>query len=27
LGIPMNHKRLNNKDWKMVEDRFQKEVE
>jgi len=24
LGIPMNHKRLNNKDWKMVEDRFQK---
>jgi len=26
LGIPMNHKRLNNKDWKMVEDRFQKKL-
>jgi hypothetical protein len=24
LGIPMNHKKLNNKDWKVVEDRFQK---
>jgi len=22
----MNHKRLNNKDWKMVEDRFQKKL-
>ena len=26
LGIPMNHKRLTNKDWKMVEDRFQKKL-
>ena len=26
LGIPMNHKRLNNKYWKMVEDRFQKKL-
>ncbi|WVZ69696.1 hypothetical protein U9M48_018443 [Paspalum notatum var. saurae] len=26
LGIPMNHKRLRNKDWKVVEDRFQKKL-
>jgi hypothetical protein len=24
LGIPMNHKKLSNKDWKAVEERFQK---
>ena len=26
LGIPMNHKKLNNKDWKVVEDRFQEKM-
>ncbi|WVZ81051.1 LOW QUALITY PROTEIN: hypothetical protein U9M48_028478 [Paspalum notatum var. saurae] len=26
LGIPMNHKRLLNKDWKVIEDRFQKKL-
>ncbi|WVZ49290.1 hypothetical protein U9M48_000659 [Paspalum notatum var. saurae] len=26
LGIPMHHKRLNNKDWKQVEDSFKKKL-
>jgi hypothetical protein len=26
LGIPMNHKKLSNKDWKAVEERFQKKL-
>jgi hypothetical protein len=26
LGIPMHHKKLMNKDWKHVEERFQKKV-
>jgi hypothetical protein len=26
LGIPMNHKKLSNRDWKAVEERFQKKL-
>ncbi|WVZ61405.1 hypothetical protein U9M48_011284 [Paspalum notatum var. saurae] len=26
LGIPMNHRKLNNKDWKYIEDPFQKKL-
>jgi hypothetical protein len=26
LGIPMNHRKLNNKDWKANEERFQKKL-
>lgn len=26
LGIPMSHRKLNNKDWKVMEERFQKKL-
>jgi hypothetical protein len=26
LGIPMNHKKLSNKDWKAIEEQFQKKL-
>jgi hypothetical protein len=27
LGIPMHHKKINNADWKIIEEKFEKKIE